>query len=54
MSNDTAGLDTIYDADYCARTWVTAAMTNSWIAGGFAWTGFDYKVKFKLKNGGKI
>jgi len=43
ITNATAAHDTINDADYCARVWVTAVETAAWISGGFAWTGFDYK-----------
>lgn len=43
VTNNTAAHDSIYDADYCARVWTTAVGNASWISGGFAWTGFDYK-----------
>lgn len=43
VTNDTAAHDSIYDADYCAREWVTYTESAAYIPGGFAWTGFDYK-----------
>jgi len=33
----------IYNADGCAQEWVNAVQSAPYIAGGFAWTGFDYK-----------
>jgi len=42
ITNNTAAHDAIYDADYCARTWVPT-ISSPWISGGFAWSGFDYK-----------
>jgi beta-galactosidase len=43
VTNNTAALLSIYNADGCAHEWVTASETTPFIAGGFAWTGFDYK-----------
>jgi len=43
VTNNTACHLAIYNADGCARQWVTADQTTPYIVGGFAWTGFDYK-----------
>jgi len=43
FGNDTLGHRTIYAADQCNQIWMTAMMTNDYVAGGFVWTGFDYK-----------
>jgi len=43
VTNNTIAHDSIYDADYCAKTWTSAVSTANWISGGFLWTGFDYK-----------
>jgi len=43
VTNSTAGHKDVYSADSCAKTWWTSVAQRSWIEGGFAWTGFDYK-----------
>eukprot|EP00047_Mylnosiga_fluctuans_P010321 m.15788 g.15788 ORF g.15788 m.15788 type:complete len:1005 (+) comp3068_c0_seq1:28-3042(+) len=43
VTNDTAAHKDIFSCDGCAREWWTADQTRGFIAGGFAWTGFDYK-----------
>jgi hypothetical protein len=43
LTNNTAAHKSIFEAHGCARDWWTADASRSFIAGGFAWTGFDYK-----------
>jgi len=43
VTNDTATHLAIYNADGCAQQWVNAVQNAPYIAGGFSWTGFDYK-----------
>jgi hypothetical protein len=43
VTNDTAAHKSIFTAHGCAQEWWTADATRQFIAGGFAWTGFDYK-----------
>eukprot|EP01123_Difflugia_compressa_P002326 TRINITY_DN13023_c0_g1_i1.p1 TRINITY_DN13023_c0_g1~~TRINITY_DN13023_c0_g1_i1.p1 ORF type:complete len:604 (-),score=124.96 TRINITY_DN13023_c0_g1_i1:7-1716(-) len=42
-TNDTIAHESIFNAHGCAREWWTADATRNFMAGGFAWTGFDYK-----------
>jgi len=43
VGDDKACHKDVYSADGCATNWWTSAETRDWVAGGFAWTGFDYK-----------
>jgi len=43
VTNDSTCHKDVYSADGCAQEWWTADATRDFVAGGFAWTGFDYK-----------
>jgi len=43
ITNNTICHKDVYSADGCAQDWWTADDTRDFVAGGFAWTGFDYK-----------
>jgi len=43
VTNATACHKDVYSADSCAQNWWSSEATREFVAGGFAWTGFDYK-----------
>lgn len=43
FTNNSACHLSVFSADSCAEGWWDAVEQSGWIAGGFAWTGFDYK-----------
>jgi hypothetical protein len=51
VTNNTDCHLAIYNADSCAQGWVNSVQTTPYIAGGFSWTGFDYKVGERGKEG---